>query len=174
MVAWEHRIGLCFGAMDASDSTEQREGGQVGVGCVLLVEGVGTRLFFTTNPGLEGVVEAEWRARLQAVGINIIKVVKKPFGHGGQVLVESEGECAVLEGIALQMRSVHHVQMPICEFELPEGDELGRIERELAVLALAPLREAGCFRGDDQTQWPTRIYQHRRAAGGGGGARAAL
>ena len=42
--------------------------GKLGV-CVLLVEAVGTRLFFTTNPGLEGVVEAEWRARLQAVGI---------------------------------------------------------------------------------------------------------
>lgn len=133
-------------AMDASDSTERTEAVQVGAGVALLVAGAGPRLFFTTNPGLEGVVEAEWRARLQAVGIDVLRVVKKPLGHGGQVLVESAGDRGVLEEIALQMRSVHHVQVPIYGFELPAGDKLGQIERALEAVAVEPLREAGCFR----------------------------
>ena len=118
--------------MDASDSTERTEAVQVGAGVALLVAGAGPRLFFTTNPGLEGVVEAEWRARLQAVGFDVLRVVKKPLGHGGQVLVESAGDRGVLEEIALQMRSVHHVQVPIYGFELPAGDKLGQIERALS------------------------------------------
>ena len=126
--------------MDASDSTERTEAVQVGAGVALLVAGAGPRLFFTTNPGLEGVVEAEWRARLQAVGFDVLRVVKKPLGHGGQVLVESAGDRGVLEEIALQMRSVHHVQVPIYGFELPAGDKLGQIERALEAVG----RHYGC------------------------------
>ena len=130
--------------MDLKDSTERGGGGQLGG---LVWEEVGsTKMFLTTNPGLESVVEKEWAGLLGREGIEIARTVKKPFAYGGQVLVESEGECALLERIALRMRSVHYVQVLLYGFELPLDNELESIERELESLVVEPLREARCFR----------------------------
>ena len=103
-------------------------------------------LFFTTNPGLEGVVEQEWMMRTEAMGCGVRRVIKKPFGYGGQILVEGVGDRAAMEEVALSMRSVHHVQVPVHGFALPEGDELGRIGRELEGLASGPMEAAERFR----------------------------
>ena len=133
---------------DTSDSNEHLGDGQIG-GRDMLLGGLnagGHRLFFTSNPGLESVVESEFLYRLQAAGAGAAKVVKKPFGHGGQVLVECAGDWAVIEEIALQMRSVHHVQIPLHGFELPYEDKLRHIERELQGLAIEAMDAAERFR----------------------------
>lgn len=134
--------------MDTGDSSERTEDRQIEGRDLLFsaADTAGTRLFFTTNPGLESVVEQELRERLDAAKIAIISVIRKPFGHGGQVLVESEGDRVALAGIALQMRSVHHVQVPLYKFELVAGDELERIARELEVLAVEALGAAERYR----------------------------
>ena len=129
--------------MDANDTNEPVTAGQ---GIAALLASAGPLLFFTTNPGLEGVVEREWMMRAEVVGCSVKRVVKKPFGYGGQILVEGAGDRAALEEIALSMRSVHHVQVPVHGFVLPAGDELGRIERELEELALGPMEAAERFR----------------------------
>lgn len=130
--------------MDLKDSTERGGGGQLGG--LDWGELGSTKMFLTTNPGLESVVEKEWAGLLGREGIEIARSIKKPFAYGGQVLVESEGECALLERIALRMRSVHYVQVLLYGFELPLDNELESIERELESLVVEPLREAQCFR----------------------------
>ena len=104
------------------------------------------RLFFTSNPGLESVVEGEFAHRLQRAGIAPAHIVKKPFDFGGQVLIESDGNRVTLEAIALQMRSVHHVQVSLCGFELSAGDALQQIACELQGLRVEEMGTAERFR----------------------------
>ena len=136
-------------AMDTGDSSERAGNGQTGAPDILLgaADPNGTRLFFTTNPGLESVVESELAQRLQEAEIGIVQVVKKPFGFGGQVLAECEGHLPSLEAIVLQMRSVHHVQIPLHGFALLYGEhDLRQIERELEALTVGAMVEAKKFR----------------------------
>ena len=149
MVCFRRALGYVLMAMYTVDSSERVGNGQTGGPDILLgaADPNGTRLFFTTNPGLESVVENELGQRLQEAGTPIVQVVKKPFGFGGQVLAECEGHLPSLEAVVLQMRSVHHVQIPLHGFALLYGEhDLRQIERELEALTVEAMVEAKKFR----------------------------
>ncbi len=145
-------------AMYTVDSSERVGNGQTDGKDILLgaADPNGTRLFFTTNPGLESVVENELGQRLQEAGTPIVQVVKKPFGFGGQMLAECEGHLPSLEAVVLQMRSVHQVQIPLHGFALLHGEhDLRQIERGVSGGALRCNRHQSALW---DPLWPTSEF----------------
>lgn len=103
-------------------------------------------LFFTTNPGLEDVVVAEFADRCRGAGLAAGEALASPFGLGGHVLVRHRLPAGALEPLAWQMRSIHHVLRPLAGFPLPAGAALETIRRRLLEQEIPPMRQAASFR----------------------------
>jgi putative N6-adenine-specific DNA methylase/tRNA (guanine6-N2)-methyltransferase len=93
-----------------------------------LEAGLGERgaLWLTTNPGLEDVVADELSERLWVAGIDAasLEVERKPLGFSGNVLILLPRLDAVVERVACELRSVHHVVCPLYGFDVaPDGDD---------------------------------------------------
>ena len=116
-----------------------------------------TELFFTTNPGLEDVVAEEFHRRTRAAGLEDAHLEIAPFGLGGHVLACIPHPFAVLEPLAYQMRSIHHLLRPLYAFALPAEDPLSvsAIRAELLDLEIPEMRAAASFRVTTR-----RIGQH--------------
>jgi tRNA (guanine6-N2)-methyltransferase len=82
------------------------------------------QLLFTTNPGLEDVVGAEFEERAAQAGLGETAVTLKPFNLDGQVMVDNPAPLADLWPLAQQMRSVYHVIRPLHVFDLPDSEPL--------------------------------------------------
>ena len=111
-----------------------------------LLDGGGSTLILTTNPGLEDVVVEEVRERLAGAGLEMARAVEKPFGLDGYVLVESDQPFERLEPIALQLRSIHHVLHPLYSFALPRQDALETVRRQVAARPVPQMEGAHSFR----------------------------
>lgn len=105
-----------------------------------------TQLLFTTNPGLEDVVAAEFEERVAAAGLGETAVSLKPFDLDGQVMVDNPASMADLWPLAQQMRSVYHVIRPLHVFDLPDTEPLARIRQVVGELDIAEMETAVSFR----------------------------
>jgi tRNA (guanine6-N2)-methyltransferase len=104
------------------------------------------QLLFTTNPGLEDVVGAEFEERAAQAGLGETAVTLKPFDLDGQVSVANPAPFADLWPIAQQMRSVYHVIRPLHIFDLPDSDPLDYIRQVVGELDIAEMATAVSFR----------------------------
>ena len=100
---------------------------------------------FTTNPGLEKVVIAEFRQRCYAAGAPAGGFDARRSGVRGRVLAGTDG--GVMAAVAPRMRSIHHVRRPVDRFDLPDGpDPLAAIAARVAQLDLPEMATAASFR----------------------------
>ena len=102
-----------------------------------------THLLLTTNPGLESIVAEELRQRASAAGQPEPGVELRPFGFGGQVIAHGGAGAA---GIALQLRSIHHVLQLLYRFDI--GDASAPVD-----LFAAPPGDAA----DEAAVWPPPV-----------------
>lgn len=105
-----------------------------------------TQLLFTTNPGLEDVVAAEFEERTAAAGLGETAVSLKPFNLDGQVGVDNPAPFADLWPLAQQMRSVYHVIRPLHVFDLPDMEPLAHIRQVVGELDIVEMETAVSFR----------------------------
>ncbi len=103
-------------------------------------------LFFTTNPGLEDIVVAEFAESCQAAGLPAGVAVTAPFGLAGHVLVRHPEAQSVVLPLAMRLRSIHHLLRPVAGFGVPAGDELAAIRARLLSEPLPDLVGAPSFR----------------------------
>jgi putative N6-adenine-specific DNA methylase/tRNA (guanine6-N2)-methyltransferase len=103
-------------------------------------------LFFTTNPGLEDIVVAEFDDQCRSAGLEAGVAQAAPFGLPGHVLVRHASPASVVEPLAWQMRSIHHVLRPLAGFPLPAGAALTTIRQRLLVQEIAAMHQAASFR----------------------------
>jgi putative N6-adenine-specific DNA methylase/tRNA (guanine6-N2)-methyltransferase len=104
-----------------------------------------TQLRFTTNPGIEDLVEQELRDRATVTGCEMTKIEQKPFNLDGQVLVESFDPR--LYETVFQLRSVFHVMRQIHQFSKSPGiDFLEQVYQELLTLEIPEMEVAKEFR----------------------------
>lgn len=108
-------------------------------------DGSGTaRRVFTTNPGLENVVRGEFRQRCFAA--------EAPHGTYDAAKSDVRGRvaahapAAIMDRVALAMRSVHHVLRPLHRFRLAAGDTIDRIAAEVSALTIPGMADAASFR----------------------------
>ena len=78
--------------------------------------------------------------------MEIVRAEEKPFGLDGYVLIESAQSFELLEPIALQLRSIHHILHPLYSFALPQEGALETIRREVAARAVPQMDLARSFR----------------------------
>ncbi|MFA9460181.1 methyltransferase [Thiohalorhabdus sp. Cl-TMA] len=105
-----------------------------------------TELAFTTNPGLEDLVAAEFRERLAAHDLEPTTLDHRPARFPGWVNLRHPAALETLLAPARAMRSVHHVLRPVAAFEL-EGDRpLELLEARLRELDFPELADAAPFR----------------------------
>lgn len=103
------------------------------------------RRVFTTNPGLEKLVVAEFRQRCYAAGAPPGGFDARGSGIRGRVLAGTDA--AVMAAVASRMRSIHHIRRPVDRFALPDGpDPLGAIAARVAQLDMPELASAATFR----------------------------
>jgi tRNA (guanine6-N2)-methyltransferase len=105
-----------------------------------------TQLLFTTNPGLEDVVAAEFEERVAQAGLGETTVTLTPFSLGGQVMVDNPAPLTDLWPLAQQLRSVYHVIRPLHVFDLPDSDQLTHIRQVVGELDIAEMATAVSFR----------------------------
>ena len=110
-----------------------------------------TQLLFTTNPGLEDIVGAEFEERAAQAGLGDTAVSLKPFNLDGQVMVDNPATLADLWPLAQRMRSVYHVIRPLHVFDLPDeeplaNDPLAHIRQVVGELDIAEMETAVSFR----------------------------
>jgi tRNA (guanine6-N2)-methyltransferase len=105
-----------------------------------------TQFLFTTNPGLEDVVGAEFEERTGQAELGDTAVTLKPFDLDGQVMVDNPAPLADLWPLAQQMRSVYHVIRPLHVFDLPDGEPLDHIRQVVGELEIAEMETAASFR----------------------------
>ena len=105
-----------------------------------------TQLLFTTNPGLEDVVAAEFVERVAQAGLGETAVSLKPFNLDGQVSVDNPAPFADLWPIAQQMRSIYHVIRPLHAFDLPHEEPLAHIRQVVGQLDIVEMETAVSFR----------------------------
>lgn len=103
-------------------------------------------LTFTTNPGLEDVVRAEFTERVAASVLAEREIVWPKANLKGRVPVAIDATQAELHPIALEMRSIHHVIRDLTAFALPAADALAAIRRHLAGMDLPGLDAGTPFR----------------------------
>lgn len=104
------------------------------------------QLRLTTHPGMEDVVEEEFRHNASVNGCEITKLERNPFHLDGQVFVESN-QTNLLYEVALQARSVFHVMRHIDSFYNPSGvDFLNQVYQELIQLDIPEMELAKGFR----------------------------
>lgn len=102
------------------------------------------RRVFTTNPGLETVVRAEFRKRCFDFGADpadcdvVLDAIK------GRVTATAPAP--VMGAVAPTMRSIHHIRRPVTRFRIDETRPLDSIERELAAADIPEMQDAGSFR----------------------------
>lgn len=103
-------------------------------------------LLFTTNPGLEDLVELELREVADAAGVDLEAVECRADGWPGRVRVHSPASLEALRALTPGLCSVHHVLAPLWAGPLPEdGPEgLARIAEGLDWSVLSPFET---FRG---------------------------
>ncbi len=114
-----------------------------------------TRLRLTTNPGIEDIVEQEFRDRATAAGCNISNIEQKPFALDGQLLVESDVAPEALYDVAFQMRSIFHFMHHRYEFSITGSELLDTIYETLLKLEIPEMESANSFRVTTR-----RIGQH--------------
>lgn len=103
------------------------------------------RRVFTTNPGLEPIVRAEFKSRARRCGYARGDVHTARTGVRGRV--EIAAPAALMEAVAPAMRSVHHILRPVHRFMLADGDDdLAAIGSEVGALDIPELRGAASFR----------------------------
>lgn len=105
-----------------------------------------TTLRFTTNPGIEDVVEDEFRGRMADAGFDVSAVTQRPLDLHGQVLADTPHSFDDVVPVACEMRSIYHVNRQVHIFTLDDEVPLDSIERELLRLDIAELETAGSFR----------------------------
>lgn len=99
---------------------------------------------FTTNPGLETVVRAEFRQRCYDAGGDPADCRAAPDEIRGRVTAEAPA--AVMEAVAPAMRGIHHIRRPVTRFRLEADDPLAGLERRLAAAEIPEMKEAASFR----------------------------
>lgn len=105
-----------------------------------------TRLRFTSNLGIEDIVEQEFRDRATAAGCQVSNIEQKPFSLDGQLLVESQAPPQQLYEVAFQMRSVFHLMHHRYEFSMIGSELLDTIYQELLHLDIPEMESATAFR----------------------------
>lgn len=105
-----------------------------------------TRLRLTTNPGIEDVVEDEFRTRMATAGVHVPTVTQRPFDLHGQVLADTPHSFDEVFPITRDMRSIYHVNRQVCIFTLEDDAPLDSIENELLRLDIVEMETAGTFR----------------------------
>lgn len=120
---------------------------------------------FTTNPGLETVVRAEFRQRCYDAGANPADCYATPDKIRGRVTASAPA--ATMAAVAPAMRSVHHVRRPVTRFTLDADDPLGGIEQALAVADIPEMAGAASFRvsSNRRGEHPFSSEDVMRAAG---------
>ena len=107
-------------------------------------------LLFTTNPGLEDVVAAEFRQLLQAEHLPGPDIDLRPFGFGGHVLVRVVPPTTPGDGwrLASRMRSIHHVVRPLYSFQFEPGADapLAAVASTILERGIPDMEEAASFR----------------------------
>ena len=107
-------------------------------------------LLFTTNPGLEDVVAAEFRQLLEAERLPGPDIDLRPFGFGGHVLVRVVPPTTPGDGwrLASRMRSIHHVVRPLYSFQFEPGADapLAALASMILERGIPDMEVAGSFR----------------------------
>jgi putative N6-adenine-specific DNA methylase/tRNA (guanine6-N2)-methyltransferase len=104
-----------------------------------------TQLRLTANPGMEDVLEQEFREKASKAGCEIATLQRKPFNLDGQIFVESSDP--KLEDVAFQARSVFHIMRHLYPFyKSPGMDFLDQIYQELMALDIPEMESAKEFR----------------------------
>ncbi|MES1944579.1 hypothetical protein PC39_10707 [Salinisphaera sp. PC39] len=102
------------------------------------------RRIFTTNPGLETVVRAEFRKRCFDAGADPDHCDAEPDTIRGRVTASAPAP--VMDAVAPAMRSIHHIRRPVTRFRLDAADPLGGIERVLTEAEIPEMADAASFR----------------------------
>ncbi len=107
---------------------------------------VATVLRFTTNPGLEDIVESELRGRLRNAGLEPPSCERKPFGLAGHLLAEIPHPVEPLLPVLRSLRSVGHVVEHRAWFPLPDRAPLEALAERLRGIEIPELARAASFR----------------------------
>ena len=102
-----------------------------------------TRLTITTNRGLEELVVQEFQRRAAEIGVLNVQGECRPGGLAGWAAVEADSTPALMQSIALDLRSAHHVVRPVHAFTLDAADPLAQVQAEVAALAIPELEPDG-------------------------------
>lgn len=105
-----------------------------------------TVLRFTTNPGLEDIVETELRGRLRAAGLGLQSCERRPFGLAGHVLAEMPHPVEQLLPVLRSLRSVGHIVEHRAWFSLPDQAPLEALAERLRAIDIPELARATSFR----------------------------
>jgi len=128
-----------------------------------------TPVWFTTNHGLEDVVAQEFEARARAAGLAGVESRAKPDGRSSYAEGIADAPTDAVLTVAREMRSVHHVILPLYRFDLADDRPLEHLQDVIARLDVPPMENADTFRVSTvrRGDHPFTSVDVQRAAGAG-------
>lgn len=102
-----------------------------------------TRLEVTTNRGLEELVVQEFTELAAAEGVAVVTSELRPSGLAGWLAIEADAPTALLDRLATDLRSAHHVIRHLHAFDLASPHPLRHIRSIMTTLTIPELQAEG-------------------------------